>query len=60
MATWKTATWAIEFYKRNGFTEVPAAKATELLKRYWTLSPRQLAEFTVLADVRGLHYLKNA
>lgn len=60
MATWKTATWAIEFYKRNGFAEVPAPKATELLNRYWTLTPRQLSEFTVLADVRGLHYLKSA
>jgi len=60
MATWKAAVWAIEFYKRNGFTEVSEPQAGELLGRYWTLSPRQLPEFTVLADVRGLHYLKQA
>lgn len=50
VGTWKAATWAIRFYEREGFTLVDDADKTTLLRRYWTVSPRQIDESVVLAD----------
>lgn len=59
MATWKAATWAVEFYKRNGFTELSGAQRADVLKTYWNFPDRQQETFTVLVDVRGLLFLKS-
>jgi GNAT superfamily N-acetyltransferase len=50
IGTWKAATWAIRFYEREGFTLVDDADKATLLRRYWTVSPRQIDESVVLAD----------
>ena len=49
IGTWADATWAIRFYQGHDYTLVPPGQAAELLRRYWTISPRQLETSVVLA-----------
>ena len=49
IGTWADATWAIRFYQSHRFMLVPAAETPALLRRYWTISPRQIATSVVLA-----------
>jgi GNAT superfamily N-acetyltransferase len=39
VGTWAGATWAVDFYKRNGF--LPAGDKDHLLKTYWDNPARQ-------------------
>lgn len=48
IGTWKAATWAIGFYERRGFRRVSDEEKARLLKRYWTVPERQVAESVVL------------
>ena len=50
VGTWKAARWAIAFYERHGFGLVDDTEA--LLRRYWTISDRQIETSVVLADRR--------
>lgn len=50
IGTWKAASWAISFYSKHGFTEVSEEQKDELLKRYWSISERQIETSTVLVD----------
>ena len=50
VGTWATATWAMEFYRRHGFELVAAEKTPELLRRYWSISDRQIETSVVLAN----------
>jgi N-acetylglutamate synthase-like GNAT family acetyltransferase len=52
IGTWAAASWAIEFYKRNGFTVVPSAEKDHLLRTYWSIPARQVETSVVLADGR--------
>ena len=52
IGTWAAATWAIDFYKRNGFALVTAEEKDRLLRRYWSIPPRQVETSVVLADDR--------
>lgn len=52
IGTWKAATWAVRFYEREGFRLVPSEAKGTLLRRYWTVSDRQIDESVVLADER--------
>ena len=52
IGTWADASWAIEFYRRNGFTLVSARHKDELLRRYWSIPARQIETSVVLADRR--------
>ena len=49
IGTWAAASWAIAFYQRNGYTLVPQVQTPELLRTYWTVSPRQIETSVVLA-----------
>lgn len=53
VGTWKAATWAIRFYERHGFCLVDEAEKVRLLRRYWTVPPRQIDESVVLVSRRG-------
>jgi len=55
IGTWADATWAIDFYLRNGFTLVPAAEKDRLLRIYWSIPDRQAETSVVLADQRWVH-----
>jgi N-acetylglutamate synthase-like GNAT family acetyltransferase len=48
IGTWAAATWAIAFYQRHGFRMVDEVRKTALLKRYWTISERQIETSVVL------------
>jgi len=48
VGTWKAADWAVRFYARRGFRLVSEEEKERLLRRYWTISDRQIAESVVL------------
>jgi N-acetylglutamate synthase-like GNAT family acetyltransferase len=52
IGTWAEASWAIDFYQRNGFSLVPDAHRERLLRTYWSIPQRQIETSVVLADRR--------
>ena len=54
IGTWADASWAIEFYRRNGFTLVPDNHKNHLLRTYWSIPERQIETSVVLADRRWM------
>ena len=50
VGTWRAASWAIAFYERHGFRL--ADDMETLLRRYWTVSDRQIESSVVLGDRR--------
>jgi len=52
IGTWAAASWAIEFYRRNGYRLVPSAEKDRLLRTYWSIPPRQIETSIVLANGR--------
>ena len=52
VGTWAGAKWAIAFYQRHGFNLVPMSEKSTLLRRYWTISERQIETSVVLADAQ--------
>jgi len=54
IGTWADASWAIEFYRRNGFTVVPSNHKNRLLRTYWSIPVRQIETSVVLADGRWM------
>jgi N-acetylglutamate synthase-like GNAT family acetyltransferase len=49
IGTWAAAKWAIDFYRRNGFSVVPEAEKNRLLRTYWSIPDRQVEVSVVLA-----------
>ena len=54
IGTWRDAAWAIDFYRRNGFTLLSDADKDELLRRFWSIPARQVETSVVLADQRWM------
>jgi N-acetylglutamate synthase-like GNAT family acetyltransferase len=54
IGTWADASWAIEFYRRNGFSVVPSNHKDRLLRTYWSIPARQIETSVVLADGRWM------
>lgn len=52
IGTWAAASWAIDFYRRNGFRVVSLDEKDRLLERFWTIPSRQVETSVVLADPR--------
>jgi N-acetylglutamate synthase-like GNAT family acetyltransferase len=52
IGTWAAASWAIDFYRRNGFAVVPDRDKDALLRKYWSVPARQRETSVVLADKR--------
>jgi GNAT superfamily N-acetyltransferase len=50
MGTWAAAVWAVRFYERHGFRLVTPEEKDRLLKKYWSISERQVETSVVLAD----------
>jgi GNAT superfamily N-acetyltransferase len=50
IGTWADAVWAIRFYEKNGFQTVRPEQKHRLLRRYWTVSERQIEASVVLVD----------
>jgi len=54
IGTWADAAWAIDFYRRNGFTVVSNSDKDFLLRKYWSIPERQIETSVVLADARWM------
>jgi N-acetylglutamate synthase-like GNAT family acetyltransferase len=54
IGTWASASWAIDFYKRNGFNVVPSGEKDRLLRTYWSIPARQVETSVVLASGRWM------
>jgi GNAT superfamily N-acetyltransferase len=54
IGTWADASWAIEFYRRNGFTIVPNDHKERLLRTYWSIPAKQIEASVVLGDGRWM------
>ena len=54
IGTWAAASWAIDFYRRNGFTVVQGSVKDRLLRTYWSIPERQIETSVVLADERWM------
>ncbi len=46
VGTWTDATWAVDFYRKQGFKLLPGSD--ELLMKYWTIPQRQIETSVVL------------
>jgi N-acetylglutamate synthase-like GNAT family acetyltransferase len=54
IGTWAAAAWAVEFYRRNGYTVVPSGHKDRLLRTYWSIPARQIETSVVLANRRWI------
>ena len=52
IGTWADASWAIEFYKKNGYRLLPEEEKNRLLRKYWQIPERQVVTSVVLANKR--------
>ena len=52
IGTWADATWAIAFYKKNGYRLLPEKEKNRLLRKYWTIPERQVVTSELLANKR--------
>jgi GNAT superfamily N-acetyltransferase len=48
VGTWADATWAIQFYERQGFKLVSSKEKDGLLQTYWNIPERQIETSVVL------------
>lgn len=48
IGTWAAATWAVDFYQRNGFELVSGDVRDDLLRTYWSIPERQIETSVVL------------
>ena len=48
VGTWQNATWAIQFYEKFGFILHSRKQTTQLLKKYWKISLKQIENSVVL------------
>jgi N-acetylglutamate synthase-like GNAT family acetyltransferase len=49
IGTWADATWAVAFYRKNGYRLVSTDEKNHLLRKYWTIPERQIETSVVLA-----------
>lgn len=54
IGAWKDATWAIDFYLKNGFRLAEEEEKNMLLKKYWEIPKRQVETSVVLMDEKYL------
>jgi len=52
IGTWAAASWAVDFYRRNGYAVVGTSDKDRLLRTYWSIPDRQIETSVVLANAR--------
>ncbi len=50
VGTWADALWAISFYQKNGYRVVTEEEKDRLLRKYWSITERQVETSVVLAS----------
>jgi N-acetylglutamate synthase-like GNAT family acetyltransferase len=58
IGTWAAATWAIQFYERNGYLVLSRQDTDRLLRQYWSIPERQIVTSVVLSN-RGYQSVQN-
>ena len=53
IGTWADASWAISFYERHSFTLVSQREKERLLRKYWSVSDRQIETSVVLTPIQS-------
>jgi len=48
VGTWEAAQWAVRFYEKHGFRQVPTQEKNRLLRKYWRIPDRQVETSVVL------------
>jgi N-acetylglutamate synthase-like GNAT family acetyltransferase len=56
IGAWAAATWAVAFYERYGYRKVITSEKDRLLRKYWSISDRQVETSVVLADERWFQF----
>lgn len=54
VGTWEAASWAIGFYQKHSFILLSREETNRLLRKYWTISERQVETSVVLEQERPL------
>ena len=52
IGTWTAATWAIDFYRKHGFSVIDREKKNRMLEIYWSIPERQIETSVIMADQR--------
>jgi GNAT superfamily N-acetyltransferase len=52
IGTWASASWAVSFYRRNGYCLVKEGEKNQLLMKYWSIPERQVETSVVLTNDR--------
>jgi ribosomal protein S18 acetylase RimI-like enzyme len=60
IGTWAAATWAIRFYEKHGFSTVTLEEKDRLLKKYWSISERQIETSVVLAEEEWFNNVRHS
>lgn len=50
IGTWAAAVWAVGFYEKHGFRLVTPEEKDRLLRKYWSISNRQVETSVVLVE----------
>lgn len=50
IGTWTAADWAVRFYEKNGYRQLPPDETRRLLRTYWRIPERQVDTSVVLAN----------
>jgi N-acetylglutamate synthase-like GNAT family acetyltransferase len=50
IGTWAAASWAVQFYQKNGYCLVSIEEKNRLLRQYWSIPERQVETSVVLAN----------
>lgn len=59
IGTWADAVWAIRFYEKHGFRRLSSKDKDRMLKKYWSISQRQVETSVVLADQKWFDIFTN-
>jgi GNAT superfamily N-acetyltransferase len=54
VGTWEAAPWAVKFYEKHGFSLFSREEKYTVLKKYWNISPQQVATSVALEYKRNL------
>src|SRR5256886_17019620 len=54
IGTWAAASWAVEFYRRNGYAVVTSSEKDRPLRTYWSIPAGQIETSVVLASGRWM------
>lgn len=60
IGTWAAAVWAVGFYEKRGFRLVTPEEKDRLLRKYWSISNRQVETSVVLKETVGIQYPDSA